>query len=79
MESKYSRDVRASEVIIGSFEYIFKDDTIEMVEKIIYDKDNILKIIMDKMNFAPIKFDSTEFAQHFIGQHGINNAQFPYR
>ena len=52
------RDARTDEVVIGCIGPKSKDCAVNMVSKIIDDKDRNPKIIMDKMSFAPIKFDS---------------------
>ena len=59
-----------------------KEGAIEMIEKIIMDKDGDPQILKDKVSYAPkvvpVKFQSNEYAEAFVRQYG-GKKDFPYR
>ena len=61
-------------MVIGGFGLKSKEGAIEMIEKIIMDKDGDPQILKDKVSYAPkvvpVKFQSNEYAEAFVCQHG---------
>ena len=76
------REGRSDEVVIGGFGLKSKEGAIEMIEKIIMDKDGDPQIFKDKVSYVskvvPIKFQSNEYAEVFVRQHG-RKTNFSYR